>query len=149
MEQEFKPEDALSSAQAMRERVASRATYAPWYAPLYGLACGGLVTSAGLPQPWMALGTTVCLVGVIWLYRYWQDSTGLSVNGYRKGRTRTIAMALAAALMLLMLVGLFLRTRFGIAWAPFACGAVAAVVAGVLSSAWDRAWRAQMKAPVQ
>lgn len=149
MEQEFNPADALSSAEAMRERVASRATKTPWYAPLYGLACGGLVASAGLPQPWMALGTVASLIAVGLLYRRWQAVTGLSVDGYRKGRTRTIAIALAATLVTLMVVGLVLRTRFGLAWAPFACGAAAAVIAALLSAAWDRAWRAQIRSPVQ
>lgn len=147
MNQEITPADALSDIQTMRERVASRSATAAWYAPLYGLACGGLVTSAALPQPWGALGTVVSLLAAAALYRHWQNKTGLSVNGYRKGRTRVIALALVAALVILMLAGLSLRTRFGIDWAPYACGAAAAIIAAFASAAWDRAWRAQMKAP--
>lgn len=149
MTQKFEAAESLADAQKMRERVAARATHAPWYAPAYGLGCGALVASAGLPQPWMGAGTAISLAGVVLLYSYWQNVTGLSVNGYRKGRTRTIAIALAASLVTLMILNLVLSGRFGINWAPIACGAAAAVIATLLSSAWDRAWRAQMEAPVE
>ncbi len=97
----------------MRERVAARATRAPGYAPAFGLGSGALVASAGLPQPWMGAGTAISLAGVVLLYSYWQNVTGLSVNGYRKGRARTIAIALAVSLVTLMITGVVLRGRLG------------------------------------
>ena len=45
----------------------------------------------------------------------------------------------------LLLAGLVLRTELGLAWAPVVCGIVGAVVAGVASAAWDKAWQAQIR----
>lgn len=148
MDREMRPEEALASARAMRRRVAERAATPAYYGPLYGLGCAGLVAGAALPQPLGIIVVAISLLGVTALYRFWQDRTGLSVNGYRQGRTRTIALALAAALVSLIALGLVLRTAYGLAWAPFACGAIAFAVAWAGNQAWDRAWRAQMRAPV-
>lgn len=145
MEEKFDPAEALALAKGARERVAARAAASPgWYAPIYGLCCGGIVAGGGLKQPLGGVLVGVSLVAVGLLYRHWQNKTGLSVNGYRKGWTRVIAMALAVTMSGLMLAGLGLRVGMGLAWAPLACGAVAAIAAALGSALWERAWRAQM-----
>lgn len=145
MEPELNPAEALALAQNARSRVAARVEDSPgWYAPIYGLCCGGIVAGGGMKQPLGILLIAVSTLSVCLLYRHWQHKTGLSVSGYRKGWTRTIALALVAMMTGLMLAGLGLRTEFGLAWAPFACGAVTAIFAAWGSHLWDRAWRAQM-----
>jgi hypothetical protein len=145
MADELDPAEALALAKGARERVAARGAAAPrWYAPLYGLMCGVIVAGGGTRQP---MGSVMAALGIVMvglLYAHWQQMTGLGVNGYRKGRTRTIAVALAAAMVVLMLGGLALRTELGLEWGPLACGALGAVLAWVASAAWDRAWRAQI-----
>jgi hypothetical protein len=134
MTDELNPAEALALARGARERVAARAAASPgWYAPLYGLCCGAIVAVIA-----------ASLVAVALLYRRWSQLTGLSVSGYRKGWTRAIAIGLVVMLTGLMVAGLGLREEMGLAWAPFACGAVAAIFAGLGSALWDRAWRAQM-----
>lgn len=146
MENQLDPTDALALAKGARERVAMRASASPvWYAPLYGLLCGALVMGGGLERPVGIAIVLVSIVGLGLLYRIWTNISGLSVNGYRSGRTRTIAILLGAALVLLMLAGLIARTRLGLGWAPVAAGAVAAVVAAFASHAWDRAWLAELR----
>lgn len=145
MADELDPAEALALARSARERVKARAAAAPgWYAPLYGLMCGVLIAGGGTPQPMGIMMVALGIVSVGLLYAYWQQITGLSVNGYRKGRTRVIAVALAAAMVVLMLGGLALRTELGLEWGPLACGALGAILAGLASAAWDRAWHAQM-----
>jgi quinol-cytochrome oxidoreductase complex cytochrome b subunit len=150
MTSELDPAEALALAQSARERVAARAAASPgWYAPFYGLCCGGIVAGGGLKQPFGILLVGISLIAVALLYRHWQNKTGLSVNGYRRGWTRVVAIALAAMMVGLTLAGLGLREEFGLGWAPLACGAVAAVAAALGSIVWDRAWRAQMTGEVQ
>ncbi|HVQ10122.1 MAG TPA: hypothetical protein VMS43_16985 [Allosphingosinicella sp.] len=145
MTSELDPAEALALARGARERVAARAGASPgWYAPLYGLCCGGIVAGGGLKPPLGILLVGGSLLAVALLYRRWQHLTGLSVYGYRKGRTRTIAVALVVVLTGLMVAGLVLRERFALGWAPLATGAVAAILAAWGSHSWDRAWRAQM-----
>lgn len=151
MTEELDPKAALALARNARERVSARAADAPgWYGPLYGLGCGGLVAGAGylagdgLPRILGSLVFAASLLAIALLYHRWQQTTGLSVNGYRAGTTRVIAIGLAAALLGLMLVGMELSGR-GLLWAPVACGAAAALIAAVASAAWDRAWQRQIR----
>ena len=146
MTEELDPRDALALAQQARERVAARAAASPgWYGPIYGLLCGVLVAGGGLPQPLGSLLVGFSLLGIALLYLRWQQMTGLSVNGYRAGRTRVIAIALAMAFVSLMLAGLALRAKFGFIWAPILCGAAAALIATFASAAWDRAWQRELR----
>lgn len=146
MTSELEPRDALALARNARERVAARAAASPgWYGPLYGLLCGLLVAGGGLPQPLGGLLVGLSLLGIALLYRRWQLATGLSVNGYRAGTTRLIAIALAVAFVALMLAGLALRERLGLIWAPVVCGAAAALIATFGSAAWDRAWQRELR----
>ena len=145
MEEQLSPAEAVALARGARERVAARALASPgWYAPIYGLCCGGIVAGGGMKQPLGLALIAVSTVSVCLLYRHWQNKSGLSVSGYRKGWTRVIALALVAMMVGLMLAGLGLRQEFGLAWAPFACGGVTAIFAALGSILWDRAWRAQM-----
>lgn len=145
MTNELDPRDALALAQQTRERMAARAGTPGWYAPLYGLFCGMLVMGGGLPQP---MGISIVALAIVMLgllYQRWTQISGLSVNGYRSGATRVIAIGLGIAMVGLMMAGLALRESLGLAWAPIACGAAGAVIAAFASAAWDRAWREDIR----
>jgi hypothetical protein len=87
----------------------------------------------------------VGIVSIALLYMRWTQSSGLSVNGYRAGATRVIAVGLAVAIGALMLAGLALREKMGLVWAPIACGVLGAFVAAFASAAWDKAWQDQIR----
>ena len=140
----FDTTDALAMREAMRRRMAARAATPWWYPPLYGLGCGGMVASIALPTPLIAPGAVACALLLAAGYVVWSRTSGLSVSGYRRGRTLPVTIAVVAAFMLLALAAMLLRFEAGIGWAPLACGAVLAVVAGIGSAAWDRAWRADI-----
>ena len=145
MTEELDPRDALALAERTRDRMLERAGTPAYYAPLYGLCCGLIVAGGGLAQPWGLLLVTFGILSVSLLYWHWTQSSGLSVNGYRAGKTRVIAIGLAVALVALLIAGLALREMLGLAWAPFACGAAAALIAALASAAWDKAWREQIR----
>lgn len=145
MTEELDPRAALDLAERTRERMAARAATPAWYAPFYGIGCGLIVAGGGLPQPWGMLVVAAGILSVALLYSRWTQSSGLSVNGYRAGTTRVIAIGLALALVALLLAGLVLRERMGLVWAPVLCGVLAALVAAFASAAWDKAWQAQIR----
>lgn len=145
MTEELDPRAALALAEQTRERMAQRAATPAYYAPLYGVGCGLIVAGGGFPQPWGGLLVAIGIISVALLYMRWTRSSGLSVNGYRAGATRVIAVSLAVALVSLMLAGLILRARMGLIWAPVACGVLAALIAAFASAAWDKAWQAQIR----
>ncbi len=145
MTEELDPRAALALAERTRERMLERATTPLWYAPLYGVCCGLIVAGGGLPRPWGILLVTIGLLSVSLLYWRWTNRSGLSVNGYRAGATRVIAIGLAVALVALLLAGLALRERTGLVWGPVLCGVAGAVIAAFASAAWDKAWRDQIR----
>jgi hypothetical protein len=145
MTEELDPRAALAMAERTRENMAQRAATPAWYAPLYGCGCGLIVAGGGFPQPWGGLLVAFGTLSVALLYRRWTQSSGLSVNGYRAGATRVIAIGLAIAMVALMLAGLALRAQMGLVWAPLLCGVLGALVAAFASAAWDKAWQAQIR----
>lgn len=145
MTEELDPRAALALAERTRENMAARAATPAWYAPLYGLGCGLIIAGGGLPQPWGVLLVGIGIVSVALLYMRWTQSSGLSVNGYRAGATRVIAVSLAITMIALMLAGLVLRAQLGLIWAPLVCGMIGALVAAFASAAWDKAWQAQIR----
>lgn len=144
MAKDMDPAEALKLAHAARERVAARADVPNWYGWCYGIFCGLLVAGGGLGD---ALGMGLVAVGIsglVVIYRTWVDRTGIEVNGYRPGRTRTIASLLAILLVALMLGGMGARLLLDLPWAPYAAGIIGAGCAVIAGYAWHRAWKAEL-----
>lgn len=143
MNENFDPAEALAMATDARQKLATRAASPWWYAPLYGLGCGAMIASFALPGGQAMIGVALSTLFVTALYAVWNAKTGLSVSGYRAGRTLPISLALMVALVGLLALAVRLKDG-GYGWAPLACGAVAAVLAALASLAWDRVWRSEM-----
>lgn len=135
---------ALDIANDARRRMAVHARSPTWYAPLYGLGIGGMVASFALPTHLISLGSIACMLGIVALYVKWQNQSGLSVNGYRRGRTLPVTIVFAMCISVIVAAAAILRFRLGISWGPLACGAIAAVIAAFASDRFDRVWRAEM-----
>jgi hypothetical protein len=148
MHRDLNAAEALASARDARERLAERIGTPTWYAPLYGLGIGGMIAAQSLTGPAASIAVVTCLLMLVTLYATWSRRTGVVVNGYRRGTTLPITLALVVGLVMLMVIAVVARHRFGLAWAPLACGGVAAVTATCASRAWDARWRADMKTPL-
>lgn len=144
MDQDFGPDEALALARQTRARMVERAASPVWYAPGYGLGCGGIIASLAL-RGWQGTVATLGSISfLVLLYLVWRRRSGLGVSGYRRGRTLPVTIALLAAYLAALAVALIWRDRPGYGWVPLAAGAVLAVVAAAASLAWDRAWRADI-----
>ncbi len=136
--------DALSLARGARERLAARAVAPWWYAPAYGLGCGGVVASLALPNHLAPIAALGCLLMLLGLYAIWRRRSGLSVSGYRAGATRRIAIGIGGAFLAAYSLALLLRDRYPDGRGPIICGLVLAFIAARGSAAWDRAWRKEI-----
>ncbi len=144
MEQDFSPDEALALTRRTRARMVERAASPVWYAPGYGLGCGGIIASLAL-RGWQAtVATFGSIFFLVLLYLVWRRRSGLSVSGYRRGRTLPVTIALLAAYVVALAVALIWRDRPGYDWVPLAAGAVLAMIAAAASLAWDHAWRADI-----
>jgi hypothetical protein len=136
--------DALALARGARERLAARAVAPWWYAPGYGLGCGGVVASLALPNHLAPIAALVCLLMLVGLYAIWQRRSGLGVSGYRAGPTRRISVGIGVAFLAAYALALLLRDRYPDGRGPILCGVVLALIASRASAAWDRAWRKEI-----
>jgi hypothetical protein len=141
-------EDALrmlAEVQAANTQMAERAKAPVWYHPALGLLMGGLVAAQGQAIPVMIGFYAVFLVGLTLLARAYQRHTGMWINGYRAGRTRWVAVGLAALTTLCMFIAVWLQRERGLAFAPLIFGALVAVIVTIGGFVWEAAFRRDLR----
>ena len=143
MDKNFDPAEALALATDARQKLATRAASPWWYAPLYGLGCGGMIASFALPSGQALIGVMLSTLFVSALYAVWKAKTGLQRQRLSLGPDAADYARAAAGAGRPARAGRAPQGR-GLRLGPLACGAVAAVLAALASLAWDRAWRAEM-----
>lgn len=145
MSEPFDPAAALALARSTRAGLADRTLIPAWYAPLYGLGCGTMIAAHALPRPYGWLGFVAALGAILLMYRYWANTAGVSVNGFRAGRTLPLTIVFTVVVFTLGGGAIVARYEHGLVWAPLAAGAIIAVVAAAASHRWDRLWIAEMR----
>ncbi|MGX7894552.1 hypothetical protein [Tsuneonella sp. HG222] len=136
---------ALAAASATRASLAHLTDCPPWRHAAFGLVMGLLVTGIGLPQPWQVATMVVSMAGVIWLKKWDERRYGVFVNGYRRGKTLPLTVALTAALLALIVIQVRLRAAGAPLPTAFAIGCAAFLVATSASVLWSRIFRREME----
>ena len=141
-------EDALrmlAEVDAAQADMAQRAKAPTWYHPALGLLIGGLIAVQGQPTPVMLGFYAAYIAGLALLMRAYKRHTGLWINGYRAGRTRWVAIGLAALGMLGALISVWLLRERGLTQAPLVFGAIVAIIVTVGGFVWEAAYRADLR----
>ena len=136
---------ALDSADIARARIAALGVCPPWRHAVFGVIMTMLVIAPSLGFA-LQIGITtlaLCLVAVV--VRDDRRRMGMFVNGYRRGATRPVALAIAGVTIVLLMAqieardhGLSIATRVGIAALEF-------VVATAGSVMWQRAFVRELR----
>ena len=137
---------ALSAMQASRERLAAEADCPPERHAAFALLFGILTASQALPTHLVLAVEALTIVTVALVIQWDRRRTGMFINGYRRGRTRKVTLAMLAIFLPLYILGAWLKHFRGIDWAPVACGVVVAVAAYALSRLWQRVFVREMHA---
>lgn len=96
METQTDAQQALDQISSTNRSVADRLITPLWYHPLLGLLVGGLVAGYALGSTWVRLITLIVYVaGLVALRQAYQRTTGVWISGFRAGRARVWAIALA------------------------------------------------------
>ncbi|HLK23227.1 MAG TPA: hypothetical protein VKT30_01070 [Caulobacteraceae bacterium] len=144
MESDETPRSALNDVAQAQAALADRARAPRWYHPALGLLVAGLIAvqAAGpvIADAYIAL---FCL-GLVLLMQAYRRHTGLWINGWRRGRTRLVALGFAVATSGLLLASVWLRYQPGLGWAPLAAAPVAFVVVTAAGFLWESAYRADL-----
>ena len=124
--------DSMKAAE--RELALSGPEYPLWRHAAFAAVMAAIVLSQGFAQPWQALLFVPAMAGVAWLVVDDRKRYGLFVNGYRKGRTLPLTLALVGLAIAAMGGELYARfhdlgvaVKLGIAGGTFV-----AVLAGSL-----------------
>ena len=136
--------NALEETRRLRAEVADKAACPPIMHAAFGLLMGALVASQALPVPSAMAVLAICMAGVAWMVQWQRKRMGFFVNGYRRGRTRRVALGLLAFCEAVLVVSLWLKYGRHIGWAPLAGGALVFPVAILGSYVWQAAYRADL-----
>ncbi|PZR35208.1 hypothetical protein [Caulobacter segnis] len=141
-------EDALrmlAEVEAANADMAERAKAPVWYHPVLGLLMGGLAVAQAVPIVWQYAYFPICGLGIWLLVKSYVRKTGMWVYGYRAGRTRIVAVALATLTGATMLTSGWLFHMKHVSYAPYVAGAIIAVMATIGGFVWEAAFRADLR----
>ncbi|MEQ7873603.1 hypothetical protein ABDK56_06310 [Sphingomonas sp. ASV193] len=135
---------ALGSVDAANAALARAASCPPWRHAAFGALMGLLVFSAGQPVMVQSALTAACMGGVAVIAVSDRRRMGVFVNGYRKGATLPVTLALLGVMLVLIFAELHARDS-GLSLATKAALALAAAAIGTAGSVrWQRIYRREL-----
>jgi phosphoglycerol transferase MdoB-like AlkP superfamily enzyme len=133
----------IEDIQSVRHDLADRATSSPAWrftsAALFGTICAAQAAPGSI-----ALAISVCCFGLFGVMAIIvRKRMGFFVNGYRKGGTRVVAIALLVTVESIYFASLWLKGTQHIAWAPLVGGAIIVPIVFLAVSRWQAAYRSE------
>jgi len=140
---------ALEGARVARARLADRTRCPPHMHVVFGLLMGGLVASeAASDRGTLVIEGIIVVLGLA-LFAWQRRRLGYFVNGYRRGRTRPVALAILGVYLVLFSTAAYLKAFMGLHWPALVLGAVMFGLATWGSAVWNARYAAEMTAPVE
>lgn len=137
---------ALDAVDAAQGKLADIMDCPPWRHAAFGAVMAGLILGMGLGGSAYIVLLMCSLTGTVLLVRDDRRRYGVWANGWRKGRTLAVSVALMAVMLALIMAqvharqaGLSLLTRCGISAIAFALAAAFSVV-------WSKVYIAELRA---
>ncbi|MFT8808958.1 hypothetical protein [Gluconobacter sp.] len=136
----------LDALGAFREKLGDELVCPWWNAPVRGGLLALLTFAMSLESPFIFLveGLCIALMGIF--YALARRRMGYFVNGYRRGRTRKIALGMLLAVYAMMaLSGTGVRVLH-LAWLPWMATLGSFTIGYGAALLWQRGWQADMTA---
>jgi hypothetical protein len=137
---------ALDAKRAAEVQMARAATCPPWRHALFGLLMGGLVASPAFEMSTRITILVVILCCIPVIIQSDRKRMGMFINGYRRGKTRIVALGVLAVVLGLYAISVVRGLDHHDHIAPLLLGAVAVVVATLGSILWQRVFVREMGA---
>jgi len=137
---------ALAGVDGARERLAQQiGTCPPWRHAAFGLLMAILVgsPSVSLQVQWIGLATALALMVLIFLYD--RRRFGVFINGYRRGATLPLTLALAGVMAVLLVASIHAREAGLSPWTKAGITALTFAFATVISVAWQRVYLRELR----
>lgn len=140
--------EALEGVRAINSQIAEQVLCPPQFHFAFGALMGALVAGEALPVPGSMAVLVVCMAAVVLMVRAQRRRLGFFVNGYRRGRTRVVAISLLVIVEALLFGSLWLKFH-GLPLAPLAAGALVVPIAIAGSYIWQAAYRTDLARAAQ
>lgn len=136
----------LEALGAFREKLAVELVCPWWNAPVMGGLLALLTFAMSLDPPFIFVleGLCIALIGIF--YALARRRMGYFVNGYRRGRTRKIAIGMMLAVYAMMALSGAGARVWHLAWLPWLATLGSFAIGYGAGLLWQRAWRADMTA---
>ncbi len=135
---------ALADAQAARAKLAAKLDCPPYTHAVFGALFATLVADMAAPEHLIVPIEGAVMLAGFGLFLWFRRRMGFFVNGYRRGRTRPIALGLLAVYLACFSLAFWCRTQLNLYWPAFALASVMFVVGTAASVAWNRTYRAEL-----
>ena len=136
--------EALAFIEQSRLRLAAASDVPPLRHAAFAALMGGMVASTAAPFPLRMALLAGLFAAMAWIIRWDRRRMGMFINGYRAGKTRWVTAALLLVILPIHILGVWLATERGVAWAPLALGLAAAAIAYGGSLWWCRVFRREL-----
>jgi hypothetical protein len=142
----FDPRSALAAKQYAEAQMARAATCPPWRHAIFGLMMGGLVASPAFEMP-IRMSILVAILAMIPIIIHSdRKRMGMFINGYRRGKTRIVAIGIVAIELSLYAVSLIRGLDHHDHITPLVLGAVGTAIGIVGSKLWQRVFVSELGA---
>lgn len=129
---------ALDAKKSAEQQLAAAALCPPWRHAVFGLLMGALVATPAFAFP-IRMSILAGLIPVVALIvRSDRKRMGMFINGYRRGRTRIVALAMLAIVLGLYAVSVHRGLGLGDTVTPLLLGVAAAISGTIGSIIWQR-----------
>lgn len=135
---------ALEQTEATRRHVAQRAICPLHWHVAFGLLMSTLIAAQAAPPLATCILVLLTMVLMIIMLRAMRRRLGFFVNGWRRGRTLRVTVAVLVYCELLHWTGIWLKLGQHMVWAPLVAAALAFPGAVYGSYIWQRVYLAEM-----
>jgi hypothetical protein len=140
----FEAASALDAKRQAEVQMAKAATCPPWRHAVFGLLMGALVASPGfdtVPRFAILVAILACIPVIIHSDR---KRTGMFINGYRRGKTRLVVVAILAVELSIYAFSAYRGIELHDHVTPLLLGVVGVVIGIAGSLLWQRVFVREM-----
>ncbi|HEY7005573.1 MAG TPA: hypothetical protein VH392_03740 [Sphingomicrobium sp.] len=141
--------DAASALEAKKNaeaQMARAATCPPWRHAVFGLLMGGLITTPAFDMPIRTSILVLILACIPMIIHSDRKRMGMFINGYRRGKTRIVAIGVLIVELSLYCVAVIRGLGHHDSITPLVLGAVGVVIGILGSMLWQRVFVSEMSA---
>ena len=134
---------SIEDVRSVRRDLADRADCPPAWRITVSVVGGAMIAVQAAPG-FIAMSLSACCLVVIAAMAFIaRKRMGFFINGYRKGNTRRVAIALLVVIEAIYLSSMWLKLEQHVVWAPLVAGAIVVPIILVGMKRWQDAYRSE------